>query len=323
VKAMQGVLAAHFATSSRTQQTRKAGGQKYDDWKRQKKGQSRRVISSSPTSEHAAIFCPGDEPVSALGILQRSARHFSTSTFRARCTSTNSSPALCSPANYLAYFLMAIPAALARANSVQGGIIIGLTLIAAGAFWFVAVTQFGTYSSFLAGLFILAAGMTVLRPSPILHTVLGPTASSATRINIAQTFNGVGWILGPIVGGHFVFGGAGSSNAKCRAVRALSRRWHRGRGSLGDLPCLCPRHSGRREARCWTAGEQAAVAPPTSFWRLGAILYVAASQVSSDFSSTTFWRTCRPTPEQARLLAGRVRVRDCSCWPAVRSEVVM
>ena len=118
-------------------------------------------------------------------------------------------------ANYLAYFLMAIPAGLlARKFGYKGGIIIGLTLIAAGAFWFVAVTQFGTYSSFLAGLFILAAGMTCLETIANPYTtVLGPTASSATRINIAQTFNGVGWILGPIVGGHFVFGGAGSSNA--------------------------------------------------------------------------------------------------------------
>ena len=35
----------------------------------------------------------------------------------------------------------------------------------------------------------------------------------ATRINIAQTVNGLGWILGPIVGGHFVFSGADGANA--------------------------------------------------------------------------------------------------------------
>jgi FHS family L-fucose permease-like MFS transporter len=44
-------------------------------------------------------------------------------------------------------------------------------------------------------------------------TVLGPPESGATRINIAQTLNGAGWILGPIVGGHFVFSGGEGANA--------------------------------------------------------------------------------------------------------------
>jgi len=114
-------------------------------------------------------------------------------------------------ANYLAYFLMAIPAGLlARRFGYKGGIIIGLVLIAAGAFWFVEATQIGTYWAFLTGLFILATGMTCLETIANPYTtVLGPAESGATRINIAQTFNGVGWILGPVVGGYFVFGGAG------------------------------------------------------------------------------------------------------------------
>ena len=121
-------------------------------------------------------------------------------------------------ANYLAYFLMAIPAGLlARKFGYKGGIIIGLVLIAVGAFWFIPATQIGTYWAFLTGLFILAAGMTCLETIANPYTtVLGSAEGGATRINIAQTFNGVGWILGPIVGGHFVFGGkegAAASNA--------------------------------------------------------------------------------------------------------------
>ena len=116
-------------------------------------------------------------------------------------------------ANYLAYFLMAIPAGLlARKFGYKGGIIIGLVLIAAGAFWFVEATQIGTYWAFLTGLFILATGMTCLETIANPYTtVLGPAESGATRINIAQTFNGVGWILGPVMGGYFVFGGAGGA----------------------------------------------------------------------------------------------------------------
>lgn len=118
-------------------------------------------------------------------------------------------------ANYLAYFLMAIPAGLlARRFGYKGGILIGLSLIAAGAIWFVAATQVGTYGAFLAGLFILAAGMTCLETVANPYTtVLGATKSAAARINIAQTFNGVGWILGPVVGGYFVFEGGTKTDA--------------------------------------------------------------------------------------------------------------
>ena len=112
-------------------------------------------------------------------------------------------------ANYLAYFLMAIPAGLiARKFGYKGGILVGLVLIASGAFWLIHASSLGTYSAFLLGLFVIAAGMTCLETIANPYTtVLGAPEHGATRINIAQTFNGVGWILGPIVGGYFVFGG--------------------------------------------------------------------------------------------------------------------
>ncbi|MGB7747509.1 MAG: sugar MFS transporter [Verrucomicrobiia bacterium] len=129
-------------------------------------------------------------------------------------------------ANYLAYFLMAIPAGLiARKIGYKGGILVGLVLIASGAFWLIHAVSIGTYSSFLLGLFVIAAGMTCLETIANPYTtVLGPPESGATRINIAQTFNGVGWILGPIVGGYFVFGGSGggSSDAAGTAASAIN-----------------------------------------------------------------------------------------------------
>src|SRR5690242_3768173 len=58
-------------------------------------------------------------------------------------------------ANYLGYFLMAIPAGLiARKFGYKGGILFGLSLIAAGAFWFVPATRIGEYWAFLLGLFV-------------------------------------------------------------------------------------------------------------------------------------------------------------------------
>jgi FHS family L-fucose permease-like MFS transporter len=117
-------------------------------------------------------------------------------------------------ANYLAYFLMAIPAGLiARKFGYKGGILVGLSLIAAGAFWFIPATNIGAYWAFLLGLFIIAAGMTCLETIANPYTtVLGAPESGATRINIAQTINGGGWILGPIVGGQFVFGQEGANS---------------------------------------------------------------------------------------------------------------
>jgi len=123
-------------------------------------------------------------------------------------------------ANYLAYFLMAIPAGLiARKFGYKGGILVGLSLIAAGAFWFIPAINIGAYWAFLLGLFIIAAGMTCLETIANPYTtVLGAPEHGATRINIAQTINGGGWILGPIVGGYFVF--AGDDPAKGAVVSA-------------------------------------------------------------------------------------------------------
>src|SRR5437667_5716422 len=118
-------------------------------------------------------------------------------------------------ANYLAYFLMAIPAGfIAKKIGYKGGILVGLALIAAGAFWFIPAVTIGTYWAFLLGLFVIAAGMTCLETIANPYaTVLGAPEGGPTRINIAQTFNGLGWILGPIVGGRFVFAAAGRANA--------------------------------------------------------------------------------------------------------------
>jgi MFS transporter, FHS family, L-fucose permease len=79
------------------------------------------------------------------------------------------------------------------------------------------------YSAFLLGLFVIAAGMTCLETIANPYTtVLGRQNSGATRINIAQTFNGVGWILGPIVGGYFVFGGDDAAGGAPMPMPGLS-----------------------------------------------------------------------------------------------------
>jgi FHS family L-fucose permease-like MFS transporter len=86
-------------------------------------------------------------------------------------------------------------------------------LVAAGAFWFIPATHIGTYWAFLLGLFILAAGLTCLETVANPYTtVLGPTGSSAVRINLAQSINGIGWMIGPVLGGMFVLSSTGEAN---------------------------------------------------------------------------------------------------------------
>jgi fucose permease len=114
-------------------------------------------------------------------------------------------------ANYMGYFFMAIPAGLiATRFGYKGGIITGLSLIALGALWFIPATYIGTYWAFLLGLFILAAGLpcleTIANPYA---TVLGPPESGTARINLAQSANGVGWVIGPLLGSFFVLSATG------------------------------------------------------------------------------------------------------------------
>jgi FHS family L-fucose permease-like MFS transporter len=114
----------------------------------------------------------------------------------------------------MGYFFMAIPSGiLARRFGYKGAIIIGLALVAAGAFWFIPATHIGTYWAFLLGLFILAAGLTCLETVANPYTtVLGRKESSAVRINLAQSGNGVGWMIGPVLGGFFVLSATGEAN---------------------------------------------------------------------------------------------------------------
>ncbi len=114
-------------------------------------------------------------------------------------------------ATYMGYFVMAIPAGLLAVRfGYKGAILIGLSLVALGAVWFIPAVHIGTYWAFLLGLFILAAGLpcleTVCNPYA---TVLGPPESGAARINLAQSTNGIGWMIGPVLAGYFVLSATG------------------------------------------------------------------------------------------------------------------
>lgn len=109
---------------------------------------------------------------------------------------------------YGGYLIMAIPAGLFMNKfGYKRGIILGLLLYATGAFFFYPASMIQTFFSFLLGLFIIACGLTFLETAANPYTtVLGPKHSAAQRINLSQSFNGLGWVLGPLVGGLIIFG---------------------------------------------------------------------------------------------------------------------
>lgn len=122
---------------------------------------------------------------------------------------------------YGGYFLMAIPAGLIMTRfGYKRGIILGLLLFATGAFLFYpAAVHIQTFASFLICLFIIACGLTCLETAANPYTtVLGPKESAAQRINFAQAFNGLGWIVGPLIGGMVIFGNDGDDQFSSLAI---------------------------------------------------------------------------------------------------------
>jgi FHS family L-fucose permease-like MFS transporter len=121
-------------------------------------------------------------------------------------------------AHYLGYLLMALPASwLARKLGYKGGIIAGLMLVSLGGFWFIPATNISAFWAFLSGVCLIAMGLTILETVANPYTtVLGSKKYAATRINFAQSFNGIGWIFGPIIGGAFFYSSKGAAVAQGR-----------------------------------------------------------------------------------------------------------
>jgi FHS family L-fucose permease-like MFS transporter len=121
-------------------------------------------------------------------------------------------------AHYLGYFLMALPASmLTQKIGYKGGIISGLLLVSVGGFWFVPATFIAQFWAFLMGVCIISMGLTVLETVANPYTtVLGAQEFAASRINIAQSMNGIGWIAGPIIGGMFFYSAGGAEAAQAQ-----------------------------------------------------------------------------------------------------------
>jgi len=113
---------------------------------------------------------------------------------------------------YMAYFTMALPAGyFMRRFGYRKGIIFGLSLFATGALLIASTTSFESFWLFLIFLFFLGCGLATLETAANPYTTkLGPKESAEQRINFSQSFNGLAWVLGPLIG-LFIYGNQGAA----------------------------------------------------------------------------------------------------------------
>lgn len=108
---------------------------------------------------------------------------------------------------YMAYFLGALPAGmLIRRYGTRRGVISGLLMFALGAFLFIPMADLGKLLALLAPLFILGLGLCLLETAANPYvTLLGDSRTSSSRINMSQTFNGLGCMFGALLSGLYFF----------------------------------------------------------------------------------------------------------------------
>ena len=109
---------------------------------------------------------------------------------------------------FIPYLLLAFPAALMnRRIGYQRSILMGLAILAAGAFLFIpAGLVFKTFWAFLAALFVLAIGLACIETAANPYvTVLGPKEGAPGRLSVAQAFNSLAYMVAPTVGGFLLF----------------------------------------------------------------------------------------------------------------------
>lgn len=110
---------------------------------------------------------------------------------------------------YLGYFLMALPAGILITRfGYRRGVVTGLLLFGIGALLFIPGSAMLSFPIFLVALFVIGCGLVMLETSANPYAAeLGDKATAASRLNLAQSFNGLGCILAPVIVGGFLFSG--------------------------------------------------------------------------------------------------------------------
>jgi FHS family L-fucose permease-like MFS transporter len=107
---------------------------------------------------------------------------------------------------FIAYFLMSLPCArLLQRIGYKKSMVLGLMVMAAGALIFLPASQFALFPLFLAALFVLASGITLLQVAANPYVaVIGPAETAPARLNLVQAMNTMGDTVAPAFGGWLI-----------------------------------------------------------------------------------------------------------------------
>lgn len=142
---------------------------------------------------------------------------------------TRTQSSLVQLAFYVGYFCAAVPAGLLiRAKGYKFAMLVGLFLYAAGAFLFYPAAQTALYALFLSALYVIAVGLAFLETAANPYVaILGAPQTASARLNLAQSFYGVGAVLAPIIGGLFIFSGVEHTPQALAAMSTAQRAAYR------------------------------------------------------------------------------------------------
>jgi FHS family L-fucose permease-like MFS transporter len=120
---------------------------------------------------------------------------------------------------YGAYFCLAFPAALyIRKYTYKSGILLGLGLFALGSLLFYPASITMSYGFFLFALYVLAGGLSILETAANPYVlVMGPQESATRRLNLAQSFNPIGSIIGIYMSKVFILSKLNTAEAADRS----------------------------------------------------------------------------------------------------------
>ena len=115
--------------------------------------------------------------------------------------------ALIQVTTYLGYFLMAIPAGIfINKYGYRRGVVFGLLLFGLGAMFFIPGASICSFSGFLFCLFAIGCGLVFLETAANPYvTELGARETATSRLNLSQSFNGLGSIFATFCIGQFLF----------------------------------------------------------------------------------------------------------------------
>jgi FHS family L-fucose permease-like MFS transporter len=129
--------------------------------------------------------------------------------------------------HYLGYFFMALPAGwFIHKLGYKWGIILGLSIAGLGCLWFYPATKIDGFWAVLLGVCLVAMGFSFLETVANPYTtVLGNPKYAASRINLAQSFNAIGWPIAPFIGGIYFYHSDHTLTAQQNAEIAHKTMW--------------------------------------------------------------------------------------------------